>query len=54
MDTSLLLRCFMFHEHLSAKLRSMGFKPTLMDQDLWTRRKHGKYEYIICGRFLSL
>jgi hypothetical protein len=35
-----------FHEHLSAKLRTMGFKPTLTDQDLWIRRKHGKYEYL--------
>jgi hypothetical protein len=35
-----------FHEHLSAKLRQMGFRPTKTDLDLWIRKKDDKYEYL--------
>ena len=35
-----------FHEHLSAKLRSMGFRPSKADHDLWLRPKDDHYEYI--------
>ena len=35
-----------FHEHLSATLRSMGFKPTKADFDLWFKDKGDHYEYI--------
>jgi hypothetical protein len=35
-----------FHERLSNKLRLIGFKPTLTDQDLWIRTRHGKYKYL--------
>jgi hypothetical protein len=35
-----------FHEHLAAKLRKMGFKPSRTDLDLWYRKKDGYYEYI--------
>lgn len=35
-----------FHEHLSAKLRKLGFKPSRADSDLWMRDKGDHYEYI--------
>lgn len=36
-----------FHEHLAAKLRKMGFRPTKADNDLWMRiTKDGQYEYL--------
>ena len=35
-----------FHEHLSAKLRSMNFKPSLADADLWMRDAGDHYEYV--------
>jgi hypothetical protein len=35
-----------FHEHLTAKLRSMGFKPSKADSDLWSKKKDGRYKYI--------
>ena len=35
-----------FHEHLSAKLRSMGFRPSKADHDLWLRPKDDHYEYV--------
>jgi hypothetical protein len=35
-----------FHEHLAAKLRYMGFKPSKADSDLWLKKKDGHYEYI--------
>jgi hypothetical protein len=36
-----------YHEHLSAKLRKMGYKPSRADPDLWmTKTKEGHYEYI--------
>ena len=35
-----------FHEHLAAKLRKMGFKPSRTDLDLWYRKMDGYYEYI--------
>ena len=38
-----------FHEHISAKLRKMGFTPSKVDFDLWMRTaKDGSYEYIGC------
>ena len=41
-----------FHEHLSAKLRNMGFRPSKADPDLWMRKcKNGTYEYI--ARFVN-
>ncbi|MCP4273878.1 MAG: hypothetical protein GY781_18300, partial [Gammaproteobacteria bacterium] len=35
-----------FHEHLSAKLRSMGFRPSKADHDLWLRSAGDHYEYV--------
>jgi hypothetical protein len=35
-----------FHEHLSAKLRSMGFKPSRADPDFWIKDCGDHYEYI--------
>ena len=35
-----------FHEHLSAKLRSMNFKPCASDSDFWMRDAGDHYEYI--------
>ena len=35
-----------FHEHLSAKLRAMGFQPSKADPDLWFRNVNDHYEYI--------
>ena len=41
-----------FHEHLSIRLRKMGFKPSKADPDLWIRRgKDGLHEYI--ARFVD-
>src|SRR6056300_1019807 len=35
------------HEHLSAKLRKIGYKPSKSDADLWMKKhKDGCYEYI--------
>jgi hypothetical protein len=35
-----------FHEHLAAKLRKMGFKPSRTDLNLWCCKKDGCYEHI--------
>ena len=35
-----------FHEHLSARLRKMGFKPSKADFDLWLRPMGDHYEYV--------
>ena len=36
-----------FHEHLSVKLRTLGYKPSKADADLWVQNdSHGQYEYI--------
>jgi hypothetical protein len=35
-----------FHEHLSAKLRSMGYKPSKADADFWIKDCGTHYEYI--------
>ena len=35
-----------FHEHLSATLLSMGYRPSKIDYDLWTKPKGDHYEYI--------
>ena len=35
-----------FHEHLSTKLRSMGYKPTKADPDLWMKDCETHYEYL--------
>ena len=35
-----------FHEHLSATLLSMGFKPSKADYDLWMKPMGDHYEYI--------
>ena len=35
-----------FHECLATKLRSMGFKPSKADFDLWLRPNQDHYEYI--------
>ncbi len=35
-----------FHEHLSATLRNMGYKPTSADFDLWIKNKCDHYGYI--------
>jgi hypothetical protein len=35
-----------FHEHLSAKLRSMGYMPSKADTDLWFKDMGSHYEYI--------
>ena len=35
-----------FHEHLSVKLRALGFRPSKADPDLWLRKTNGYYEYI--------
>jgi Reverse transcriptase (RNA-dependent DNA polymerase) len=35
-----------FHEHLSTKLRSMGYKPSKADTDFWIKRVSDHYEYI--------
>jgi hypothetical protein len=35
-----------FHEHLSAKLRSVGYRPTKADTDFWMKDCGDHYEYI--------
>ena len=41
-----------FHEHCSAKLLKMGFRPSKADPDLWMKRlKDGTYEYM--ARFVD-
>jgi hypothetical protein len=35
-----------FHEHLSAKLRTLGFVPSKADDDLWIRPQADHYEFI--------
>jgi hypothetical protein len=35
-----------FHEHLSAKLRSMGYRPSKADSDFWIKDCGTHYEYI--------
>ena len=35
-----------FHEHLSTKLRSMGYKPSKADTDFWIKDCGDHYEYI--------
>jgi hypothetical protein len=35
-----------FHEHLAAKLRSMGFRPSKVDTDFWIRKHVDHYEYL--------
>jgi Reverse transcriptase (RNA-dependent DNA polymerase) len=35
-----------FHEHLSAKLRSMGYRPIKADTDFWIKDCGQHYEYI--------
>ena len=35
-----------FHEHLSTKLRSMGYKPSKADTDFWIKLVDDHYEYI--------
>ena len=35
-----------FHEHLSATLLSMGYKPSKSDYDLWMKPMGDHYEYI--------
>ena len=35
-----------FHEHLSQKLRSMGYTPSKADTDFWIKRVNDHYEYI--------
>ena len=41
-----------FHEHLSVKLRKMGFRPSKADPDLWIRKLfNGTYDYI--ARFVD-
>ena len=35
-----------FHEHLSKTLRSLGFKPSKSDYDLWFREADNHYEYL--------
>jgi Reverse transcriptase (RNA-dependent DNA polymerase) len=40
-----------FHEHLSEKLRKMGFRPSKADPDLWYRKMGDHYEYI--ARFVD-
>ena len=35
-----------FHEHLSATLKSLGFKPSKADFDLWYKKVDDHYEYI--------
>ena len=40
-----------FHEHLSEKLRRMGYKPSKADPDLWMTKVGDHYEYI--ARFVD-
>ena len=36
-----------FHEHLSAKLVKMGYRPSKADPDLWMKDCDTHYEYIV-------
>ena len=36
-----------FHEHLSAKLVTMGYRPSYADTDLWIKDCGDHYEYIV-------
>ena len=40
-----------FHEHLSIKLRKMGYRPSKADPDLWQKKVGDHYEYI--ARFVD-
>ena len=40
-----------FHEHLSIKLRKMGYRPSKADPDLWQKKVGEHYEYI--ARFVD-
>ena len=40
-----------FHEHLSAKLRKMGLRPSKAGPDLWFRKHENHYEYF--ARFVD-
>ena len=40
-----------FHEHLSAKLRTMGYLPSKADPDFWIKKVGDRYEYI--ARFVD-
>ena len=35
-----------FHEHLSATLKSLGFKPSKADFDLWYKKVDDHYEFV--------
>ena len=35
-----------FHEHLSTKLRAMGYRPSKADTDFWIANKGDHYEYV--------
>jgi Reverse transcriptase (RNA-dependent DNA polymerase) len=37
-----------FHEHLSEKLRKMGFRPSKADPDLWYQKLLGRPLWIYC------
>ena len=37
-----------FHEHLSEKIRRMGFKPSRADPDLYIREANGHYDMLAC------
>ena len=37
-----------FHEHLSVKLKTLGFYPSKADSDLWMKDCGSHYEYIAC------
>jgi hypothetical protein len=40
-----------FHEHLSIRLRQMGYKPSKADPDLWYKKVGEHYEYV--ARFVD-
>ena len=40
-----------FHEHLSTRLKGMGYKPSKADPDLWIKKVDDHYEYI--ARFVD-
>ena len=40
-----------FHEHLSVRLRQMGYRPSKADPDLWMKKNGDHYEYI--ARFVD-
>jgi hypothetical protein len=35
-----------FHKHLTAKLRSLGFKPSKVDSDFWIHKQLDHSEYL--------